>query len=194
MCKRKKRARITEMKSGSLLVVVDMQNDFISGSLGTKEAESIVPMVADKIRSWDGDIIFTKDTHDETYPETGEGKKLPVLHCIAGTEGHELHPDILNVRKEYEEKRGRECPVLEKRSFGSLDLADSVKNGHYDRIEFVGLCTDICVISNVLIVKAASPESAIMVDASCCAGVTPQSHMNALNAMRACQIDVINAG
>lgn len=179
------------MKDRSLLVVVDMQNDFICGSLGTKEAEAIVLKVADKIRSWDGDIIFTKDTHGENYLESREGRRLPVLHCIAGTEGHELHPDIDGARRAYTEACGVDCVIIEKPSFGSLELAGLIGSGSYDRIEFAGLCTDICVISNVLIAKAASPESDIIVDASCCAGVTPQSHKNALDAMRACQIDVI---
>lgn len=180
------------MKNSSLLVVVDMQNDFICGSLGTKEAESIVTNAADKIRSWDGDIVFTMDTHGENYLGTSEGKKLPVLHCIKGTDGHMLHPDIDAARSERDAMCEKKSIIIEKPSFGSLDLSDIIRGGQYDCIEFVGLCTDICVISNVLIAKAASPESTITVDASCCAGVSPESHINALRAMRSCQIDIIN--
>ena len=180
------------MKNKSLLVIVDMQNDFINGSLGTKEAESIVKRVADKIRLWDGDIVYTKDTHGEDYLDTSEGKKLPVRHCIDGTLGHELHPDIDAARAERADKGAYSSTVIKKRSFGSLELARMVTEGNYDHIEFAGLCTDICVISNVMIVKAAVPEAEIVVDASCCAGVTPKSHRNALSSMKSCQIDIIN--
>ena len=175
----------------TLLVVVDMQNDFIDGSLGTGEAEAIVPKVAAKIHLWEGDMIFTKDTHSGEYLQTSEGRKLPVRHCISGTFGHELHPEIDGARM-YQTQRGKVSKVIEKPSFGSLELADIIKNGGYGRIEFVGLCTDICVISNVMIAKAAVPEAEIIVDASCCAGVTPESHRNALSAMKMCQIDIIN--
>ena len=180
------------MKNKSLLIVVDMQNDFINGSLGTKEAEAIVPHVADKIRHWDGDIIYTKDTHGEDYLDTSEGKKLPVCHCIDGTAGHELHPDVDAARAEHTGKDEHISTIINKPSFGSLELARLVTKGKYDHIEFAGLCTDICVISNVMIVKAALPEAEIIVDAACCAGVTPESHRNALSAMKSCQIDIIN--
>lgn len=168
-----------------ILVVVDMQNDFIDGALGTKEAVAIVPNVVEKIKKFDGDkIIFTRDTHEDNYMETQEGKNLPVIHCIRGTKGWELNPEIEALRKE---------EIFDKPSFGSMELAsylkklDSVKS-----IEFVGLCTDICVISNVMITKAALPEVPVIVDASCCAGVTPESHKNALGAMKMCQVIIEN--
>jgi len=167
-----------------ILVVVDMQNDFIDGALGTKEAVGIVPNVVEKIRSFDGDkIIFTRDTHEENYMETQEGKNLPVPHCIRGTNGWELNPEIEALRKE---------EAVDKPSFGSMELASYLKElDDVESIEFVGLCTDICVISNVMITKAALPEVPVIVDASCCAGVTPESHKNALEAMKMCQVKVL---
>ena len=168
-----------------ILVVVDMQNDFIDGALGTKEAAAIVPNVIDKINNFDGDkIIYTRDTHEENYMETQEGKNLPVPHCIRGTKGWELSPEIEALRKE---------DAIDKPSFGSMELASYLKEqSDIESIEFVGLCTDICVISNVMITKAAMPEVPVIVDASCCAGVTPESHKNALEAMKMCQVKVIN--
>ena len=168
-----------------ILVVVDMQNDFINGALGTKEAIAIVPNVVDKIKNFDGEkIIFTRDTHEENYMETQEGKNLPVPHCIRGTNGWELNPEIDALRIE---------EVIDKPSFGSMELASYLKRqNNIESIEFVGLCTDICVISNVMITKAALPEVPLVVDASCCAGVTPESHKNALEAMKICQVKVIN--
>ena len=166
-----------------LLVVVDMQNDFIDGSLGTKEAQGIVANVIEKIKAYkaDGaDVVFTLDTHDDDYMETLEGKNLPVLHCIKGTDGWRLQKDI----DVFEGKR------FEKVTFGSVDLADHVAGEGYDQVELVGLCTDICVISNAMLIKAAIPNTPILVDPSCCAGVTPESHGNALAAMRMCQIQV----
>jgi len=167
-----------------ILVVVDMQNDFIDGAFGTKEAIAIVPNVVEKIRSFDGDkIIFTRDTHEENYMETQEGKNLPVPHCIRGTNGWELNPEIEALRKE---------EAVDKPSFGSMELASYLKElDDVESIEFVGLCTDICVISNVMITKAALPEVPVIVDASCCAGVTPESHKNALEAMKMCQVKVL---
>ena len=168
-----------------VLVVVDMQNDFIDGALGTKEAVAIVPKVIEKIKNFEGEkIIFTRDTHASNYLNTQEGKNLPVEHCIYGTPGWELHPEI-NVLKTEE--------VFDKPSFGSMELGEYLKSFNaVDSITFVGLCTDICVISNVMIAKAALPEVPIIVDASCCAGVTPESHKNALNAMKMCQIIIEN--
>ena len=168
-----------------ILVVVDMQNDFIDGALGTKEAVAIVPNVVEKIKKFDGDkIIFTRDTHEENYMETQEGKNLPVPHCIHGTKGWELNPDIEALRKE---------EAFDKPSFGSLELGDYLKKQEsVESVEFIGLCTDICVISNVMITKAALPEVPVIIDASCCAGVTPESHKNALNAMKMCQVQIIN--
>lgn len=166
-----------------LLVVVDMQRDFIDGSLGTKEAQAIVPKVAEKIREYQnaGDqVVFTFDTHYENYLETQEGKRLPVKHCIKGTEGWELDKALQDFKGEY----------FEKPSFGSRELAQWAEKGDFSSIELVGLCTDICVISNALLLKAYLPETPVSVDASCCAGVSPESHNNALEAMKMCQIDV----
>lgn len=168
-----------------LLVVVDMQNDFVSGALGTPEAANIVPYVVGKVVEAvnTGDaILFTQDTHGENYLSTQEGKNLPVSHCVKGTEGWEIIPQL----QEY--TIGRTC--VEKPTFGSTELAHLAAKGGYDEIELVGLCTDICVISNALLLKAALPETPISVDASCCAGVTPASHRNALEAMKMCQIAV----
>lgn len=168
-----------------LLVVVDMQKDFIDGSLGSGEAAAIVENVKRRIEEYEknGDeVVFTLDTHGENYLETQEGKKLPVKHCIRGTEGWELDERL----KDYPGRR------FEKNTFGSTALAHYVSGGDYDAIELVGLCTDICVISNALLIKAALPETPVLVDASCCAGVTPESHKNALEAMKLCQVEVVN--
>lgn len=177
-----------------ILVVVDMQNDFIDGALGTPEAQAIVPNVKAKIEAAraNGDrIIFTRDTHNEDYLDTMEGKKLPVPHCIKNTYGWEISNELYC-----------NASVIDKKTFGSTDLADELflrwflsnrdeDEDSIDEIEFVGLCTDICVISNVMITKAYIPEVKITVDASCCAGVTPESHKNALEAMKMCHIDII---
>ena len=167
-----------------LLAVIDMQNDFIDGALGTPEAVQIVDKVRAKIEEYlaRGDqVVFTRDTHPENYLETQEGQKLPVKHCIKGTSGWEIS------KKVYEES----CPVIDKPSFGSLALAEYAAGlAGLEEIEVIGLCTDICVISNVMIMKARLPEIPIAVDASCCAGVTPQSHTNALEAMKMCQVEV----
>jgi len=164
------------------LIVVDMQNDFIDGALGTKEAVAIVPAVCEKIKSFDGTVIFTRDTHEENYLETQEGKNLPVKHCIRGTEGWQI-TSALPVG---------DSLVVDKPSFGSTELPNAVARlGELDEIELCGLCTDICVISNAMILKAAFPEVQMVVDHACCAGVTPESHNNALEAMKMCQIKVI---
>lgn len=168
-----------------LLVVVDMQNDFVSGALGTREAADIVPHVVGKVVeavNAGTDIIFTQDTHGADYLNTQEGKSLPIPHCIKGSEGWEIIPQL----QEY--ARGRVC--LEKSSFGSTALAHLAARGKYEEIELVGLCTDICVISNAMLLKSALPEVPISVDAACCAGVTPASHQNALEAMKMCQISI----
>ena len=166
-----------------ILLVVDMQNDFIDGALGTAEAEKIVPLVKEKIEGFDGTVLFTRDTHFDNYMETQEGKRLPVPHCIKGTEGWQI-------RKELDVLRTTEA--IDKLTFGSSELGQLlVKKNEEDPIEsitVIGLCTDICVISNALLAKAFLPEAEIRVDAKCCAGVTPQSHENALNAMSVCQI------
>lgn len=166
-----------------ILVVVDMQNDFINGSLGTPEAVAIVPQVINKIKEYEetGDrIIYTKDTHFENYLDTSEGAKLPVEHCIKGTVGHDIPADIL---------RSHEL-IFEKPTFGSLELAEYLHTVEFDELELIGLCTDICVISNALIIKAHFPEKVVTVDSSCCAGVTPDTHSAALTTMRMCQIKV----
>ena len=169
-----------------VLIVVDMQNDFIDQALGTKEAEGIVANVAKKINSFDGLIIYTKDTHNEDYLDTQEGKNLPVKHCIKGSDGWQLSSAI-------PVKEG--APVFEKPTFGSRELGEYLealaKDNNIDEIEIIGLCTDICVISNALLIKAFLPEVKIIVDSSCCAGVTPESHKNALEAMKMCQISVL---
>lgn len=169
-----------------VLVVVDMQNDFIDGALGTKEAVAIVPKVEEKIRNFNGTVLFTRDTHENWYLETQEGKKLPVPHCIRDTEGWQIRRELDILRK---------TEPVDKETFGSTDLADDLVAMNIDdeikSITFVGLCTDICVISNALLVKAALPEIPIIVDAACCAGVTPESHENALKAMEMCQVEVV---
>lgn len=161
-----------------------MQNDFISGSLGTKEAELIVENVKDLIDNFDGKIIFTKDTHEDDYLETQEGKNLPIKHCIKGTKGHEIN-SMLNTNG---------ADIIEKVTFGSSSLIEKLKEiskkEKIDSITFAGLCTDICVISNALTVKTFFPEVKIIVKEKACAGVTPKSHNTALDAMRACQIEI----
>ena len=167
-----------------LLIVVDMQNDFIDGALGTREAVAIVPSVIAKIKASEAagdDIVFTQDTHFDNYLETQEGKNLPVEHCKRGTKGWELHPEIGTLPG----KR------FEKPTFGCLELMDYVAEKEYSEIELIGLCTDICVISNAILLKAKLPGTPIRVDSSCCAGVTPESHETALSAMKMCQIEII---
>ena len=163
------------------LIVVDMQNDFITGALGSKAAESIVPRVAKKIKDFDGKVIFTMDTHGENYLSSQEGKKLPVPHCIKSTWGWQICDELLPYAE----------TVIEKPTFGSTALPELILSfgEEIEEIELCGLCTDICVISNAMILKAAFPEVKITVDGSLCAGVTPQSHENALCAMRAVQIE-----
>ena len=175
-------------KTQKVLVVVDMQNDFITGALGTKEAQAIVPNVCEKIKNFEGAVYFTQDTHGTEYLETQKGKNLPVEHCIKGTWGWELEPRVEEVRS---------STPIEKNTFGSKGLADVLKarntyEGPLQEIELIGVCTDICVISNALLLKAYLPEVKLAVDASCCAGVTPESHKRALEAMKACQIEIRN--
>lgn len=162
------------------LIVVDMQNDFIDGALGTKEAQSIVSKVKKKIEDYEknGDeIIFTRDTHFEDYLNTKEGKKLPVVHCVKSTKGWEIAKEV----------QREESIIIDKPTFGWMNW----KEMKFDEIELVGLCTDICVVSNALILKAAFPNIEITVDASCCAGVTVDSHKAAIETMRMCQINII---
>ena len=165
-----------------ILIVVDMQNDFISGSLGSTLAEAIVPSVVEKVKNYDGKVIFTRDTHFSDYMNTQEGRKLPVEHCVKDTAGWE----ICNELKPYAET------VIDKITFGSVELPSVIKNfgEEIEEIELCGLCTDICVISNAMILKAAFPEVKISVDGKCCAGVSEESHQTALDAMRAVQIEI----
>ena len=165
-----------------LLVVVDMQKDFIDGALGTSEAQKIVGNVKEKIEKFDGDVVFTLDTHSEIYLSTQEGKNLPVEHCIKGTSGWKLDENLKGLSE------GRQ--IFEKPTFGSVELAEYVVSKEYTEVELIGLCTDICVISNAMLIKAFLPEVKVSVDASCCAGVTPESHNNALSAMAMCQIEI----
>lgn len=170
-----------------ILIVVDMQNDFIDGALGTAEAVAIVPNVLKKIENFSGKIIFTRDTHQENYMQTQEGANLPVPHCIENSFGWQIRDGLLG---------HDEIAVLDKPTFGSRELGSMLLE--LDRKEpigsicLIGLCTDICVISNALLAKAFLPEVPVSVDAACCAGVTPQSHLNALAAMKMCQIAVEN--
>lgn len=171
------------------LIVVDMQRDFVNGALGTPEAEAIVPAVAAKIAGFEGDIFVTLDTHDENYMETSEGKRLPVPHCIKGTDGWQLDGRI------YKALEGKRVISVEKPTFGSVRLPRLIEEeaaGDELSIELCGLCTDICVVSNALLLKAHFPEAPITVDASCCAGVTPASHTAALDTMRSCQVTILN--
>lgn len=172
------------------LVVIDMQKDFITGSLGTKEAQAILPRVIEKVKNYDGKVIFTKDTHTSDYLNTQEGKKLPVKHCLMGEDGWYLDEQLGRIADE------SDCKVYNKPTFGSVELASDLKKQNdgeiIEEIELCGLCTDICVISNALLLKAFMPETPIIVDAACCAGVTPQSHSNALEAMKMCQIIIKN--
>ncbi len=168
-----------------VLVVVDMQNDFIDGALGTAEAVAIVPKVADKIKNFDGTVLYTRDTHEENYMETQEGRNLPVPHCIRGTEGWQVRTEL--------QQAG--AMVMDKPTFGSRELAEKLvdmnREETIESITLIGLCTDICVISNAFVIKAFLPETLIIVDAACCAGVTPESHARALEAMKVCQIAVV---
>lgn len=168
-------------------VIIDMQNDFIDGALGTKEAQAVVPRIEAKIvaskkdTSVSTDLIFTQDTHGENYLDTQEGQKLPIPHCIKDTKGWNICRQLLPYTLF--------ATILEKPTFGSTDLI--AETAEYDRIVLMGVCTDICVISNAMLLKAFYPEKEICVDASCCAGVTPESHARALEAMKMCQIDIL---
>ena len=168
-----------------ILIVVDMQNDFIDGALGTPEAQAIVPYVKEVVEGFDGKVFFTRDTHFENYMDTQEGHNLPIPHCIKGTNGWEIAPALEAMRT---------TEAVDKVTFGSRDLVEILKGeGEIESITFVGLCTDICVISNAMVVKAFFPEVPLFVDAKGCAGVTPESHARALEAMAMCQIKVLNA-
>ncbi len=174
-----------------ILLVIDMQNDFVDGALGTKEAEKIVPSVVEKVKNFPGEVWFTKDTHTQEYMQSQEGRMLPVPHCIKGTKGWQLIGELDAFCAEHH------CPVFEKPSFGSPELARRLREENetvgVECVELVGLCTDICVVSNALMAKACLPEIPIRADASCCAGVTPEKHEAALEVMRSCQVLVENA-
>lgn len=165
------------------LIVVDMQVDFITGSLGSKLAEKIVPDVVEKVKNFEGKVIFTRDTHFADYMNTQEGKKLPVEHCIKDTSGWQICDELTPYVKE----------VVDKITFGSVNLPNMIKEygEEIEEIELCGLCTDICVISNAMILKATFPEVKITVDSKCCAGVSVESHKTALDAMKAVQIEIV---
>ncbi len=170
-----------------ILLVIDMQRDFVDGVLGTPEAAAILPAVKDKILRHTGKVYWTRDTHEPDYLDTREGRFLPVPHCIRGTEGWEVHPDLA----------GLPCDgIFDKPTFGSMELVTFLQKlaetEPIGTITLIGVCTDICVISNAMLVKAAFPEADVAVDAACCAGVSPESHRRALEAMAACQIDIEN--
>lgn len=170
-----------------ILIVVDMQNDFVDGALGTAEAVAIVPGVKEKIEDFNGKVLFTRDTHYENYLQTQEGRNLPVEHCIKDTEGWQIRAELDALRK---------TEAVDKITFGSAELPEILKAENekepINSITLIGLCTDICVISNAMLIKAFLPEVKVTVDAACCAGVTPESHKTALSAMKMCQIEIIN--
>ncbi|MBQ6932424.1 MAG: cysteine hydrolase [Clostridia bacterium] len=172
-----------------ILIVVDMQNDFIDGALGTAEAVAIVGKVKAKIEGFDGKVFFTRDTHFADYLTTREGKNLPVEHCIKDSYGWQIRKELDVLRKNQ---------AIDKPAFGSAELGEILKaeNGseEIESITLIGLCTDICVISNAMLIKAFLPEVKVKVDAACCAGVTPDSHKTALSAMKMCQIEIENEG
>ena len=174
-----------------VLVLVDMQNDFIDGSLGSEAAQAIVPVVADKVRAWDGYIVATRDTHGPDYlTATLEGKLLPVEHCFKDTDGWQICPQVVSA---LEGKAS--LGAVDKVTFGSVDLPSVVSSvpgfSKATEIQVVGLDTDICVVSNALLIKALLPDVPVRVDGACCAGVTPEQHDTALAAMRPCQIDIL---
>ncbi|HIS43801.1 MAG TPA: cysteine hydrolase [Candidatus Scatomorpha merdigallinarum] len=170
------------------LIAVDLQNDFITGALGTQEAQKILTPALEKLRNYPGNIIFTLDTHAGDYLETEEGRLLPVEHCIFGTDGWQLPGEFQELQRE------RNAAVYLKETFGSVHLAQDLLAANakspIEEIELIGLCTDICVISNALLIKAGLPNVPIYVDASCCAGVTPEKHNAALEVMKSCLIHV----
>ncbi len=166
--------------SRKTLIVIDMQNDFVDGALGTSEAVAILPTVKAKIAEYidrGDEVIYTRDTHQKGYLQTNEGKHLPVEHCIEGSSGWEIAPEVYVAG----------CEIVDKPSFGYTGWA----NRDFEEVELIGLCTDICVISNALIIKALYPEIPVKVDPKCCAGVTPESHGAALTTMKMCQVDMV---
>lgn len=173
-----------------VLIVIDMQNDFVTGTLGSPEAQAIVPNVVEKVKNWDGEMYFTRDTHFDNYLSSLEGQKLPVPHCIVDTKGwhiiDELHDYACN------RTQGPVCKkIIDKYTFGYEDWCRHFAGAEELEFELCGLCTDICVVSNALALRMFYPNAKITVDASCCAGVTPESHKAALTTMKMCQINVI---
>ena len=170
------------------LVVVDMQNDFIDGSLGSKEAQAVLPKVLEKIRNFKGTVVYTRDTHEEDYMETYEGKRIGVPHCIRDTEGWNFQKDIQELIT------ANRSLVFDKNTFGSIQMAGCLQGidrmAPIDEVEVVGLCTDICVMANAILVRTAMPNTPVRIDSSCCAGSTPEAHKVALEAMKSCLIDV----
>ena len=170
------------------LILIDVQNDFVTGSLGTDERQ-MLPRLIDKASHFSGEILMTQDTHSENYLETQEGKILPVPHCIIGTDGWRFPRELEKLRVE------RAAKAYQKSCFGSVslvsDLKDAYENNLLDFVELVGICTDICVVSNALMIKSVLPELPVFVDASCCAGVTPEKHKAALEVMKSCQITIM---
>lgn len=167
-----------------LLVVIDMQNDFVGGALGTKEAVAILPNVVERVkkaREKGEEIVFTRDTHSENYFSTQEGKNLPVLHCVKNTDGWEIVDGLYNGEL-----------VFDKPTFGSVELAEYVKANGFEEVELIGVCTDICVVSNAMLIKAFCPEIKVIVKEDCCAGVTKESHQAAIQTMRSCQVAIIS--
>ncbi len=170
------------------LIVVDIQNDFVDGPLGTSESVSIVENAVKKIRDFDGEIFVTFDTHFDDYLSSAEGRSLPIPHCLKGTPGRRINNEIARALS------GKKYTPVEKHTFGSLELPGLIRDAAGDEdfsIELIGLCTDICVVSNALILKANFYEKEISVDSSCCAGVTPETHRAALETMKMCQINII---
>lgn len=172
----------------NVLAVIDMQNDFIDGALGTKEAQAIVGNAAEYIKKSINDsaeVVYTRDTHFENYMDTQEGKNLPVPHCIKGTHGWEICDELKALQSP-------DTRIFDKLTFGSVELAAYLKGIEgLESVTLIGLCTDICVISNAMVIKANLPEVRITVVENCCAGVTPQSHKNAVEAMKMCQVAVV---
>ncbi len=177
---------VTDTKT--LLIVIDVQHDFVDGALGTPEARQMLPHLISKLQQFNGHLVLTQDTHDENYLHSAEGQQLPIKHCIQGTSGWGLMEDLKVIAQE------RKAKIFCKSSFGSLELAAFVHakyaSGEIARVELCGLCTDICVISNALLLKAYCPELPLAVDAACCAGVSPALHQAALQVMRSCQVAV----
>lgn len=170
------------------LIVVDMQNDFITGALANTEGQKIVPAVAELVKNFDGDIIVTRDTHKDNYLDTQEGRRLPVVHCIEGTEGWKIVPEI---QAALDAKPAGTVTYINKPTFGDVGLGELVARKLYDAVELCGVCTDICVISNAMVIKACAIETNVAVYKDLCAGVTPDTHKTALDAMAGCQIDII---